>query len=124
MFENASLISALPNKIKLVYTDFKIINQAALITVVEAKPHNSQLKHAINILNLTKGFQNETPNSKDAAFFCKNLLQLQLIYPNSIMINTFQICQAGKQISCATFPHYPLSSQLKENEGARYFFKC
>jgi len=69
----------------------------------------------IRILDNTKEFVNKNYDNV-ATLFIQELLRLQYIQPDSILINTFEISENGKQIAYATLPYLPLSFPLDDNQ--------
>jgi len=106
---------SIPPKLKFTYGDFKPISETSSYKVFEAKPRNSTQKHMIRILDNTKEFVNKNYDNV-ATLFIQELLRLQYVQPDSILINTFEISENGKQIAYATLPYVPLSFQLDDTQ--------
>jgi len=101
---------SIPPKFKLTYADFKLIYETSSYKVFEAK---TQAKHMIRILDSKNEFVNKNYDSV-ASLFIQELLHLHYLQPDSVLIDTFEISENGKQIAYATLPYAPLSLQIDE----------
>ena len=111
--EDASFQTSIPPKLKLAYQAFKLVAGTSTYKIFEAEACDSKEKHRIRVLDRSKDVGNKEYNLT-ATLFVKELLQLQSIYPGSILADTFEISDDGQQIGCATLSDLPLSCQLED----------
>src|SRR5690349_10298462 len=103
-----------PPKIKFAYENFKPIEETASFRVFEAKHRSSKEKHTIRILDSTKEFvKNHSDHA--ATLFIQELLRLQYLCPGSVLINTFEVSEDGKNIACA-LPYATLNLKFEGTE--------
>ena len=106
---------SIPPKTKFLYEDFKSVAETSTYRVYNARARASREWHTIRVFDCTKEYVKANGDNA-AALFVQELLWLQRRYPGSVFTNTFEICENGKQMSCATLSYLPLGCQLDESE--------
>ena len=105
----------IPPKLKLAYTDFKLIQQAATYRLFEAKLRNSDIIHTIRVLDPTTEFVSANYDLA-ATLFIQELLRLQSIHPEAVLINSFEMSSNDRLMAYASLPYYPLDLQSDQNQ--------
>ena len=74
----------IPSKLKLTYTDFKLIQQTTTYRLYEAKLQNSDINHTIRVFDPTTEFVLANYDLA-ATCFIQELLRLQSMHPGVVL---------------------------------------
>ena len=105
--------SKIPPKMKLTYTDFKLVFENPPCMVFEARKMHSNEKYMIRILDTSELGDN---NDETAfALFTQELYYLDSVQPGAVLLESLEISEDGKLLACVTLPYLPLSLQFDSN---------
>ena len=115
----------IPEKLKFLYTDFKLVAESSAYREYEAvskakssPSSSSENKHLIRILDSNYSDFVKQHFCELTTLFVQELLRLQQIYPSSVFIKTFGVCEEndGNQIFCATSVPYAHCLLLQQRD--------
>lgn len=104
----------IPPKIKLLYTDFKLVSQAHYFKIFSALSKANSQPFTIRALDFYSDFYKSNPNLA-ATIFIQELLRLSTLHPSTIIIEDFEI--NDKAIAFVTTSYIPLNFVVKEEKG-------
>lgn len=114
MLRDTILQNTIPNKLKIKYECIRSITGTDTYTAFEAKTRNSKAKHTIRVLDRKREFA-KSNFENSATLFNQELLRLQCLHPGAVLVNSLVVSEKSSQISCATLPYLPLSTQTEDN---------
>lgn len=114
MLRDTILQNTIPNKLKIKYECIRSITGTDTYTAIEAKTRNSKAKHTIRVLDRKREFA-KSNFENSATLFNQELLRLQCLHPGAVLVNSLVVSEKSSQISCATLPYLPLSTQTEDN---------
>ena len=107
-------ISIIPPKIRLLYTDFKLVSEAHYFKIFSAKSISRNKSFTLRVLDFNSEFYKCNSNIA-ATLFVQELLRLSTLYPDTVLIEDFEICD--KAVAFVTSSYLPLSHLIKEDKG-------
>lgn len=107
---------AMTPRLKLAYTNFGYVSTGTSYKLFKAQPYDSEEFHMIRVFDTSIKFAQENFNLA-ATLFIQELLHLCSLQPESVFINTFEICEEGHKMAYATRSCVSLSSQLADETG-------
>ena len=105
-------------KLRLIYTDFKFVTQTTSYKVFQAKSCYAPFGfHIIRALDTSSEFVKNDFNVA-ATLFIKELLRLYSLYPDHVLIDTFESSEDGRRMAYAVLPYTTLSQHVNNSTAS------
>ena len=112
--KEGTILNTLTPKIKLEYSDTKLVSETEYCQTFDAISRSDNLKYTIRTLNVTSQFYKENPNLA-ITLFIQELLYLCRKFPDAVVIESFESSERG-EFACAV-KHCQSLKQLVEKDS-------
>lgn len=109
------ILNTLTPKIKLAYTDIKLVSETEYCQTFDAIFRADNQKYTIRTLNITSEFYKDSPNIA-TSFFIQELLRLCTKFPDAVIIESFESHEKG-QLACAIKHCQSLQQLIEEDKS-------